>query len=263
METHAGDISLSSIASAGVPSCVFVDYDGTLVPYTLDPKDAHLSARARAVLEKLIAAPDITLVLVSGRTRAFLEAEFSGMRVDIAAEHGLMFRDHREGRWRSLGPTADDAESLRVHEPLLAEYVERVPGSFIEPKEFSITWHYRAASPESLWVIPELEARLKAQLRHDHRILHGKKNIEICLAESSKGSFVRWYIEHHLNGIAPEVRIALGDDETDERMFSVLRTIGGTSIKVGGGDTAADFRMLTPEDVCEFLEGMVNGLHAD
>ena len=48
-----------------------------------------------------------------------------------------------------------------------------------------------------------------------------------------------------------------GDDVTDEAGFAVVNALGGTSIKVGGGETVAQHRLNDPADVADWLEMLV------
>jgi trehalose 6-phosphate phosphatase len=48
----------------------------------------------------------------------------------------------------------------------------------------------------------------------------------------------------------------LGDDVTDETAFARLKS-GDVGVKVGDGDTAAEFRVGAPEDVTALLEALL------
>src|SRR5690606_7176593 len=131
---------------------------------------------------------------LSGRTGEFLERQFKGLPVTLASEHGAELRELGEPEWRSLVRYESAGwreNALRI----LQLYVERVPGSFIEQKRYSVAWHYRLAPRD----FGEFQAR---RLLHELRmgfadspvgILSGKKVVEVRCLEADKGLFVRWY----------------------------------------------------------------------
>ena len=50
--------------------------------------------------------------------------------------------------------------------------------------------------------------------------------------------------------------VFLGDDVTDEEGFVRLRALGGVTVKVGEGDTAAEHQVGSPADVVALLRDM-------
>ena len=77
----------------------------------------------------------------------------------------------------------------------------------------------------------------------------GNKILEIRPRGVSKGtSAIAW-----VNKISPDFTLAIGDDYTDEDMFTNL-TGDAYTIKVGRGRTAARFRIKNVDAVLELLE---------
>ena len=132
--------------------------------------------------------------------------------------------------------------------------VERTPGSFIEEKDYSLAWHYRRIDRDlgekRVREFRDVLIYLTANL--DLQVLEGNKVVEIKNAGVNKGkATLNWLNEGPYDFI-----LAIGDDHTDEDIFSVLPT-SAYSIKVGLGQTKACFNVLTVEDVRSMLTEMV------
>jgi trehalose 6-phosphate phosphatase len=55
--------------------------------------------------------------------------------------------------------------------------------------------------------------------------------------------------------------VFLGDDVTDEYGFRVVNAIGGHTIKVGEGESAARWRLDSPAAVRAWLQGWLESVH--
>jgi trehalose 6-phosphate phosphatase len=76
----------------------------------------------------------------------------------------------------------------------------------------------------------------------------GKAVIDLAVLKVSKGAAVDLLRER----LRPDAVLFVGDDVTDETVFTRLRP-GDVGIKVGEGDTAAAHRVDGPEDVAALL----------
>ena len=124
---------------------LLLDYDGTLVPFVEDPTLARPDHEVLELLTELGAAAGNDVAIVSGRPRRDLEEWFGTLPVSLVAEHGVWLRPEG-GDWRMLkAMTTDWKERVR---PILQLYVDRLPGAWLEEKEFSLAWHYRRADFE-------------------------------------------------------------------------------------------------------------------
>ena len=135
--------------------------------------------------------------------------------------------------------------------PIIENYMDRTPGSFIEEKEFSLVWHYRNTEPDLAIVrVNELkETLLQFTENLNLVIVEGNKVIEIKNSEMNKGSAVQsWLSENKWDFI-----LAAGDDVTDEEMFLVLPH-NSYKIKVGLGISQADYNVVSVREVRELLK---------
>ena len=223
------------------------DYDGTLVPFAASPELAKPTVGLLRILRSLANDSRNELVLATGRDRATLDQWFNGVPMGLAAEHGAWIKEWN-GEWKMQQPLPLGWKERLL--PILEMYADRVPGAFVEEKDFSVVWHYRAADPE--------QGRETARELADHllvftasidlQVMHGNKAIEIRKAGVNKGSVVQqWMTTNDFDFI-----LAIGDDLTDEDMFAALPQ-WACSFRVGPARTRARFRLRNSVEVLQFL----------
>lgn len=228
---------------------IFLDYDGTLVPFARRPEETMPSADLIRLLKSLTNSSRNHVVLLSSRNKDVLEKWFGRLPIGLVAEHGLWLRDKKS--WESAeGLTTNWKEQIR---PLFEVFVDRVPGSYVEEKDFSLIWHFRDAEPglgsmraqELTYELIGLTANINLQ------VLPGNKAVEVKNAGIHKGSaLLRW-----LPKADWEFILAIGDDITDEHVF---RSLPGSaySIKVGLGLSNARFTLESSDRVLELLKDL-------
>lgn len=229
--------------------CLVLDYDGTLVGICQHPSEAAITNKVRSIITKLVQYGCMVLI-ISGRDQAFLAEQFAGLPVYLAAEHGAMFYD--QVTWRCL--VSQDIATWYQHTlEIMSYYTKLVPESLIEDKSFGLAWHYRQspaafAQYQALKLSDELQQGLFGT---SARIVHGKKVLEVCAIEANKGVFLQWFLKHY----HPQaVGLIMGDDRTDEDMFSVADPERMVSIKVGLGMSSAQYRLPNQGDVLKLLQ---------
>src|SRR4030043_84725 len=80
---------------------IFLDYDGTLVPFTRFPQMAKPSEELLKILKELSKNPTIKLVLMSGRDKDTLQSWFGALNIAIVAEHGVWIKEKNDN-WRLI-----------------------------------------------------------------------------------------------------------------------------------------------------------------
>jgi trehalose 6-phosphate synthase/phosphatase len=75
---------------------IFLDYDGTLVPFNPDPLLAKPDEELNKLLQQLYEDEQNIVVIISGRKKETLEKWVGDMPIDIIAEHGAWMRKHNE-----------------------------------------------------------------------------------------------------------------------------------------------------------------------
>lgn len=254
---------------------ILLDYDGTLTPIKRVPSAACPSAEVIRSLRSLTADPRNIVYIISGRDQGTLENWLGNIpRLGMSAEHGCFLRPIMEPgetpRWIA---TVNVEELLWVQDvtTLMDYYTERTPGSFIESKSASITWHYRLSDPEfGSWQAKELFNHLDQTVasKYPAEVIAGKKNLEVRPKTSNKGEIIRMLLSRHGR---PQFLLCAGDDKTDEDMFRTLleefpsATASPTkppamqnhcfTCSIGGATkkTLAKYQVNTPENIVSLL----------
>lgn len=226
---------------------LFLDYDGTLVTFSDLPYKAKPDEKLINLLEKLINDEKNRVVLISGRKKETLESWFDISGLVLVAEHGAWIKRIPAG-WQTI-ETISSSWKDQVR-PLIEHYVDWTPGSFLEEKDFSLVWHYRKADPNLSDIrTKELEnALIDLVANLNLGVLKGNKILEIKNVSINKGRLASLLITENKF----DFLLAIGDDYTDEDIFSILPE-SAYSIRVGIGSTRARYSINSPGNVRQFL----------
>lgn len=225
------------------------DYDGTLAPIALEPKLAKPSKKLEELLMKLSKDSANTILIASGRDRKTLEDWLGHLKINLSSEHGIYLKEGKKN-WEKLFyvNTSWKEDILDI----LNIYADRLPGSFVEEKDYSLVFHFRK-SDEKLAnsVVPELFDIL-SDLTSNTDLLVQKisMGLEIKNMYVNKGLPVLKFLTEKYDFI-----LAAGDDSIDEEIFEVLPE-SSFSIKVGKSETSAKYFV---DNVDELL-GLLNKL---
>ncbi len=227
---------------------LLLDYDGTLVHIGESPEKADPDEELLRILTAVTDNEKNEVVILSGRNRETLENWLASVNLKLVAEHGAWIK---EKEWEAIEPPMTDwKKEIR---PVLEMYVDRTPGSFIEEKDFSLVWHYRNCSPELAQVrVKELKDFLLTLVANlNIGFIDGKKVIEVKDMNINKGkAALKWITKRDWDFV-----LAIGDDCTDEDMFSVLPDTA-YSLKVGLGSSKAKFNVGSVKEVRKLLEAL-------
>jgi trehalose 6-phosphate phosphatase len=199
-------------ATAGI----FSDFDGTLSPIMEDPELAEPVPGVPALLDELARRYPVVAV-VSGRPVAFLAARLpasvllAGLYGLEVQRHGELHIDPEAERWRPVVRTA--VTRLRAVAP---------PGVLVEPKDLSVTCHYRtnpSVEPQVIALTQEVAAATGLVVRR------GRKAVELLPPiRADKGTVIRKW--------AASLRFVcyLGDDLGDLAAFGALDQLAARGI---------------------------------
>jgi trehalose 6-phosphate synthase/phosphatase len=250
--------SLAAMLSEARRIRLLLDYDGTLVPIAPAPDLAVPDREVLALLTALAYAPAVQLGLVSGRLRSSLDGWFGHLPVSLWGEHGLWHRPASSRQWRAAAEI--DPGVLDAVRPIFERFTARTPGAFVELKSASIAWHFRGAEPESgARRARELCVLLAEALSGQPlEVIEGRKVIEARLRGVSKAIVARGV---QAGSVAGSLVVAIGDDLTDEDLFSALPSSCATVV-VGHRPSCARFRLADHLEVRRLLRGVLRTARA-
>ncbi len=230
---------------------LLLDYDGTLIRFFDNPKDAFIAEELMDLLKDLTSDKKNTLVIISGRNKGELSRWFRDLEIDLVAEHGVWIKEKNKPWEMSEVLSNEWKKEIR---PILELYADRTPGTFIEEKEYSLAWHYRKVDSElgasKAREIADVLANLI--INYNLQIIEGNKVIEIKHAGINKGRAAqRWLAKKNWDFI-----LAIGDDWTDEDLFGVLPK-SAYSIKIGLTVSQAKYRLQSYQNVRILLKDLV------
>jgi trehalose 6-phosphate phosphatase len=242
--------SLWRLAGLAPQRLLLLDYDGTLAPYRVERSRALPEPRARALLDRVAAAPRSAVAIVSGRPLHEVADLVGALDGVLVGEHG----------WESR--TADGAVTSHAPDPAVRAVLERAAelvaaeglGDRLERKRASVVLHTRGLPPDEARDVELLVRELwrREVLPGRVRLVDTNGGLELRAARWDKGKAVLALLEQSPPGT---LAVYLGDDLTDEDAFHTVQD-SGFGIRVGPEErpTLAAGRLGSPEDVAEFLE---------
>lgn len=234
---------------------IALDFDGVLSPIVADPQAARPLPQSLRHLGSLVHQPGVRLALVSGRTLADLRVVAAPPPgTMLVGSHGAEICDPLAGTQTQVPM---DAEASELLERITAE-LNRIsadhPGTHVEVKPTGAVLHTRRALRDVAQKATHEALDGPAAWPGVH-LTHGKEVVELAVVEVTKGTALRQLRA----ATGADAVLYAGDDVTDERAFAVLDgDAGDVSIRVGSGETAADHRLGSPDEVATMLGLLVD-----
>jgi trehalose-phosphatase len=237
---------------------LFLDYDGTLAPFHRDPGKAFPYPGVRERLDRIMQAPDIRLVIISGRWIKDL-MPLLGLQVapEIWGSHGIE-RLKPDGSYE-IAHMEEDALHVLVAADEWVEAIGLVNRA--EKKPGCLAVHWRGLSEEKVCQIRDNVLRKWSLIAEATglRLKEFDGGVEIRVAARDKGDAV----DAVLRETGPStMAVYLGDDTPDEDAFHSIKGRGiGILVRSELRSTAADVWISPPGELLEFLSSWVSGSH--
>jgi trehalose 6-phosphate phosphatase len=228
----------------------FLDIDGTLLDIADHPDLIHVDGELIGLLKALGRAAGGALALISGRSVEDIDGLLADARFCVAGQHGAERRDFSGTMHRREVPRA----ALETARRRLAAVAARHPALVLEDKGVNFALHFRSA-PELSEQTQDAVRDLARELGGEFEVQLGKMVVELRPAGKDKGVAISEFLgEAPFRGRTP---VFVGDDLTDEIGFELINRIGGYSVKVGEGDSAARWRLPDATAVRAWLADFV------
>lgn len=232
------------------PCAFFLDIDGTLLDLAAHPGLIRVDGDLVALLKSLGRAAGGALALISGRSVKDIDSLLADSGFCVAGQHGAERRDF-SGTMHAREVSRAALETARRGLALVAA---RHPALVLEDKGVNFAVHFRSA--------PELGEQTQAAVRGlarelggEFEVQLGKMVVELRPAGKDKGVAISEFLsEAPFLGRAP---VFVGDDLTDETGFELINRVGGHSVKVGQGQSAARWRLADASAVRAWLGDFV------
>ena len=256
-------LRINKIISKSNSIFLFLDYDGTLVPFKDRPTDVTTSKSIKKIIRQLIRNPKVTVTIVTGRTLRDIKRLLKIQGLSYIALHGLhiesssgfQFSWHKANQARLLIKKIKEDVQLKLR---------KENGAFLEDKELTLVLHYRLVSTDKIKSIQETFKRSVNRIDKKKilEIINGAKVIEARPKGWNKGKAVEQFLLKNSNK-KNILTIYIGDDITDEDAFQFIAK-KGISIYVtnkSNRKTAAQYWVKNPDQVFLFLRSLHQLIH--
>ena len=213
------------------------------------PEEARPDEELMALLRKLVQDPKNTVVIISGRNSRTLDEWLGDIPLNMLACHGLWMRGPEDEWAYDCIALGNDWKGSIRH--VLEMYTDRMPGSFIEEKDYSLVFHYRQCEPDMVEAkLNEVKETLTSMIRSTMlSVQEGNKVLEVKDSRTNKGHGALAFMQNQ----DFDFILGVGDDTTDEDLFAALPD-SAFSIKVGLGQTKANYYLRSWKSMRELLK---------
>lgn len=227
-------------------AALFLDFDGCLVEIASRPDAIVVPPDLPVRLMRLLERLDGAVALISGRDIADLRRYLPDFPGAIAGSHGAELSLDGQRIETTHAVTLDVAALHATARQLAAPH----PAILIETKPHGVGLHYRA-DPALRGFVEDAMAQLAASFP-GMALQPAKMAMELRPAGIGKDGALARLIG--LDGFAGRMPVYAGDDLTDEAAMAEAQARGGMGIKIGEGETIAQYHLPNPAALARWLD---------
>jgi trehalose 6-phosphate synthase/phosphatase len=224
---------------------ILINYDGNNSPVEEELKNGLDLLK---LMKNLHRRANTDIVIISGKGKDDLDAWLEDAPVNVSAEHGAWFKEAYSEEWRLFKPLDNDWKNAII--PIFETYTDRLPGSFILERDYSLSWYYHKADIEQAsFLVREVSDHLMSITTNiGLQVLNGDKVIEISNSGVNKGELAM----HWLSGKQYDFILAIGAGWSDELLFQSIPEHSWT-LSIGMFKTTADHVLKDQRDAIKLL----------
>ena len=245
--------------------CLFLDIDGTLADFTMNPKDSVIPDSTLILLQK-IQSHGIKIAVVSGRSLAEARPMLSPLILPIAATHGLEIAFDDSSDTNQTNVVSVDTMELAVIKQSIIQSCIPFDDFTVENKPYSVALHFRknpALADEAYAIMAET-----LKTHNNWSLKSGKYVWEVVPKGVNKGRAILTLLDN-MQSSESLYPIFMGDDITDEAGFVAVQgdsksladdsqLIKGMGIKVGCEPTHANYYVRNTHEVTVLLNSFLS-----
>jgi trehalose-phosphatase len=238
-----------------------LDYDGTLVAFHADPREARLVPRTHRVLARVADDPCTTVAIVSGRPLRELEEVAAGLRCRLVAEHGWEVRapDGTVCRYPLPRAAVEALEDAATRAAAAGVLVSGGRAPRLERKRTALVLHLRGLDRREAgaWRTRLEREWAPAVERSPLRMDRTDGGLELRASGWDKGTAIAELLRQTPDGT---LAVVVGDDVTDEDGFRAVADRGfGVLVAGRRRPTGAAARLADHDAVVRLLERWPRG----
>lgn len=246
---------------SGSPLLMLLDVDGTLSPIAERPEYAIIPPATQRVVAELTKSKGTHVAIISGRSARDARRLVALPDVWIIGNHGIeVARPNAEPVVRADIARFEAEVSEAVDR--CNEIADSAPGVIVEDKRWTLSVHYRLASPS---IVPAVSAHV-AQIAQSLglRVTVGKEVLEVRPPVDVNKGTASVELAGDLGALRGNGAVFFaGDDRTDEDAFIDLRIANSAAVTVHVASdedlptTAAEFVVADTDEMRTLLESIL------
>ncbi len=238
---------------------LFLDYDGTLVPIAPTPAEAVPDQELLDLLGRLSEAELVRTIILSGRPLDELQHMLPVPGITLCGLYGV--ETAMNGNTVVRQPSQDgNRQSIERMREGWTTLTRGLTGFLLEDKGQALALHARWAEPAQAEHVLAAARDMATDMLdlHVFRLLDGDRYLEVAPASADKGETVEWLLSEY--PLERDLTLYFGDDNKDERAFSIVQRHGGYAIGVGQRYAlpGVDERVSSPNEVREWIRWILD-----